>query len=88
MSTNGKNVYKREILYEEVWKTPLTEVAKSYGVSDVAIHKICKSMNIPTPPKGYWAKLKYGKEVSKTPLPPVQERQNLIYDCHPESISI
>jgi hypothetical protein len=63
------NVYEREKLYEEVWTDPVTHVAKKYGVSNVAIKKICKSMNIPTPPNGYWAKLAHGKEVHKIPLP-------------------
>lgn len=63
------NIYEREILYNEVWSQPVTTVAQRYGVSDVAIHKICKSMNIPTPSPGYWAKLKAGKEVTKTSLP-------------------
>ena len=64
------NIYNREELYREVWKLPVTEVAKRYGVSDVSIHKVCKSLNIPTPPAGYWAKRKAGKPVpSPTPLP-------------------
>ena len=64
------NVYDREVLYGEVWRLPVTEVAKKYSVSDVTIHKICKSMNIPTPPPGYWAKLRAGKSVAIPPLPP------------------
>lgn len=63
------NVYKRETLYQEVWKQPVTEIAKKYSVSDVSIHKVCKSLNIPTPPAGYWAKLKAGKLVVQIPLP-------------------
>ncbi|MDT3698852.1 MAG: hypothetical protein RO469_05435 [Thermincola sp.] len=63
------NVYKRETLYKEVWEKPVTEVAKKYGVSDVAIHKVCKSLDVPTPPNGYWAKVYAGKPVTKTPLP-------------------
>ncbi len=77
MNKDGVNVYERNKLYEEVWSSPVTHVAKTYGVSDVAIHKICKSMNIPTPPNGYWAKLKFGKEVTKEPLPPEQNGQNI-----------
>ena len=64
------NVYRREVLYREVWQFPVTEVAKKYAVSDVAIHKICKSLNIPTPPRGYWEKLRAGKQVEVLPLPP------------------
>lgn len=63
------NVYRREVLYKEVWQFPVTEVAKKYSVSDVAIHKICKSLDIPTPPPGYWAKRRAGKDVTIPPLP-------------------
>ena len=63
------NIYNREKLYQEVWAKPVTEVAKLYKVSDVAIHKVCKSLDIPTPGLGYWAKVKAGKPVQKTPLP-------------------
>ena len=68
------NVYRREVLYREVWQYPVTEVAKKYAVSDVAIHKICKSLNIPTPPRGYWEKLRAGKKVDVFPLPPSDGR--------------
>ncbi len=63
------NVYDRETLYSEVWEEPVTEVAKHYHVTDVAIHKVCKSLDIPTPPLGYWAKLRAGKPVTRTPMP-------------------
>ena len=64
-----QNIYKREKLYKEVWSKPVVKVAEKYGVSDVAIHKVCKTLNVPTPPPGYWAKVKAGAEVKKTPLP-------------------
>jgi len=63
------NVYNREKLYQEVWEKPVTEVAKRYKVSDVAIHKVCKSLDIPTPEPGYWAKVRAGKPVKQIPLP-------------------
>lgn len=63
------NVYRREVLYKEVWQFPVTEVAKKYSVSDVTIHKICKSLDIPTPPPGYWAKRRAGKAITIPPLP-------------------
>ncbi|WP_018753403.1 hypothetical protein [Paenibacillus sanguinis] len=63
------NIYDRETLYKEVWMVPVTEVAKRYGVSDVAIRKVCQSLDIPTPPVGYWAKLRAGKPVNPIPLP-------------------
>ena len=63
------NVYDRETLYKEVWEAPITEIAKRYGVSDVAIHKVCKALDIPKPSRGYWAKLRAGKSVTIKPLP-------------------
>ena len=67
---NGKiqNVYRREVLYQEVWNYPITEVAKKYAVSDATIHKVYKSMDIPAPPVGYWAKKQAGKEATIPPL--------------------
>ena len=41
-------------------------------MSDVAIHKVCKALNVPTPPLGYWAKVRAGAKVKKTPLPKIQ----------------
>lgn len=59
------NTYNREKLYEEVWTKPVVQVAVKYGVSDVAIHKICKSLNVPVPPRGYWARLRAGEKMKK-----------------------
>jgi len=66
------NTYNREKLYEEVWEKPVVKVAEQYGVSDVAIHKVCKALNIPTPPLGYWAKVRAGANIKQTPLPKAQ----------------
>jgi hypothetical protein len=63
------NTYNREKLYEEVWAKPVVQVSVQYGVSDVAIHKICKSLNVPVPPRGYWARLRAGEKIKKPPLP-------------------
>ena len=37
---------------------PTTHIAESYGLSDKAIEKRCKSYNIEKPPRGYWTKQK------------------------------
>lgn len=63
------NVYYREKLYKEIWAEPVVKVAERYGVSDVAIHKVCRKLDIPTPPLGYWARVKAGAKLTKTPLP-------------------
>lgn len=67
-------------LYNLVWAKPVTHVAKQFGLSDVAIHKLCKKHGIPTPPLGYWAKVKYGKKVSQPKLPPVNQGQSDLID--------
>ncbi|ODA42690.1 hypothetical protein [Desulfosporosinus sp. BG] len=62
------NTYNREKLYEEVWAKPVVDVAVQYGVSDVAIHKICNSLDVPVPPRGYWSKIRAGGNPKKTPM--------------------
>jgi hypothetical protein len=65
--------YDRERLYEEVWSEPTQQVAKRYGVSDVAIAKACALLGVPKPPRGYWAKKVAGQKVSnRPPLPKVE----------------
>ena len=63
------NTYNRKKLYDEVWAKPVVQVAVQYGVSDVAIHKICKSLNVLVPPRGYWARLRAGEKIKKPLLP-------------------
>lgn len=60
----------RKDLYEKVWGSPTTELSEVLGISDVAIAKLCKKLNVPKPPRGYWEKIKYGHRVSRPPLPP------------------
>jgi len=62
--------YDRERLYEEVWNEPTQKVAKLYGVSDVAIAKACALLDIPKPPRGYWAKKAAGRKLPIRPLLP------------------
>lgn len=46
----------REELYELVWRMPIIKGSRRYGLSDNGLRKICKKLNVPTPPRGYWAK--------------------------------
>ena len=63
--------YERQRLYEEVWSEPTQQVAKRYGVSDVAIAKACALLAIPKPPRGYWAKKAAGQKLPDRPLLPI-----------------
>jgi len=60
---------EREDLHKQVWSKSIVELAKDYGISDVGFRKICKRLDVPTPPKGYWAR-KYRKGPPE--LPPNQ----------------
>lgn len=59
----------REQLYAMVWDRPMTKLAAEFRLSDVALHKICRKHNVPTPPLGFWAKKAHDKPVRNTPLP-------------------
>lgn len=59
----------RAELYDLVWQTPMTKLAKQFGLSDVGLRKICVKYDIPTPPIGYWAKRAHGKRVRQPALP-------------------
>lgn len=48
----SQNQLSREELYEKVWSTPRTKLAEELGISDVAITKRCKKLNVPRPSRG------------------------------------
>jgi len=52
----------REELYELVWSKPMTEVAKSLGVSGSYMARVCTHLSVPRPNLGYWAKHAVGKD--------------------------
>ena len=47
-------------LEQLVWGLPTTRLAALLGISDKAIEKRCKRLNISKPPPGYWSKLSIG----------------------------
>lgn len=59
----------RSQLYDLVWSKPVTEVAKELGISDVALAKRCRNLNIPLPPRGYWARVAAGQSPKRPRLP-------------------
>jgi hypothetical protein len=59
----------RAALYEEVWTQSILKLAKKYQISNVALAKICHKLHVPTPPRGYWARIRHGYRVSKPDLP-------------------
>lgn len=49
-------------------------LAPRFGISDVALKKHCKRFNVPTPPRGYWAKVSAGEKLARAPLSKANER--------------
>lgn len=70
--------YNRQTLYDQVWSEPVYKVAKKYGISNVGLKKVCKKLNIPTPPVGYWQKKEFGKALRRTSLPPFKGPEDLV----------
>jgi hypothetical protein len=60
----------REALYKLVWSESTRTLSNRFGISDVGLAKACRRANIPTPDRGYWARVAAGQECEKTPLPP------------------
>lgn len=61
--------FTRPEFYDLIWSKAVSQLAKDFRLSDVAIHKICRKHNVPTPPPGWWAKKHAGQPVEPTPLP-------------------
>ena len=59
----------RETLYKEVWEDPISKIAIRYSISDVALAKVCRKLQVPVPPRGYWARIQHGQHVTRPKLP-------------------
>ena len=73
---------EREELYCQVWAEPIFRLAPKYGISNVALKKICKKLNVPTPPRGYWAKIQNHIRVERTPLPKIKYDQPKVHELN------
>ena len=58
-----------EDLYAQVWSTPMRDLATQYGITGTGLAKICARLNVPCPPRGYWAKKRAAKPVVQFRLP-------------------
>jgi len=74
--------YERVKLYQEVWTEAVTIVAKRYGISDVALRKICKKLAVPLPSLGYWARVAAGKNPPTPPLPKYSGPAEIVRQRH------
>lgn len=68
----GAEVVSREELYELVWSVPMVKVAEKFNVSGSYMARVCSTLHVPRPERGYWAKLAVGKAPEKPALPDAQ----------------
>lgn len=59
----------RQELFAEVWKHPLSELSKEYGISDRGLSKICRRLDIPVPPQGHWNQVGSADNIRMPELP-------------------
>lgn len=62
-------IMTRSELFTAIWSAPMTEVAKTLGVSDTALADICRRGNIPRPYRGFWRQRATGHAPAVPPLP-------------------
>ena len=69
MANQNPLTLTRQQLYDLVWSKPVRDVAKDFGMSDVALAKRCRAVRVPIPPRGYWARVAAGQKPRRPPLP-------------------
>jgi hypothetical protein len=62
-------ILSRQQLYDLVWSTPMTRLAKEFGVDNGFLARVCEREAIPRPPQGFWVKRSAGIEIARLPLP-------------------
>lgn len=73
----------REDLYRLVWETPITRLAAGYGISGTGLKKICDRLDVPVPPRGYWARKEAGQPVVQLRLLKAKAGAPLSVVIHP-----
>lgn len=59
----------REDLYALIWSKPITQLAPDFMITGAALAKRCRSLNVPLPGRGYWAKVEAGHKPVRAKLP-------------------
>lgn len=59
----------REQLYQLVWSIPGMHAARRLHVSDSYMARICTALDVPRPPRGWWARKRAGQTPIRPPLP-------------------
>jgi hypothetical protein len=59
----------RSALFDRVWSEPVEQLAKEWGLSGRGLAKACHRLQVPVPPRGYWAKAQHGQQMRRPRLP-------------------
>lgn len=78
----------REALYGLVWSEPMLKVASRYSVSSSYLARVCASLNVPRPERGYWAKLSVGKAPPVPPLPDARPGDELVWSRNGQHVKM
>lgn len=70
--------FERDVLYREVWSTPISTLAKKYGISDNGLRKVCVALEVPLPIRGHWAKIAAGHKIPTPTLPATSGRTHFV----------
>lgn len=55
-------------LHELIWRHPVATIAQALRISGNALSKTCKKHGIPTPGRGYWARVQNGESIPRVEL--------------------
>ena len=77
LQSRGGEMITREELYELVWSAPMIKVGEKFKVSGSYMARVCSTLRVPRPERGYWAKLTVGKAPEKPRLPDAQPGDQL-----------
>jgi len=86
---NGREIkMARAELFERVWSQPVAKLAEEWGITGNGLKKVCRRVQIPVPPRGYWAKLKAGHSLKRPSLPvlPNGSGQEIIFHAPPTEV--
>lgn len=69
--TDDVRILTRQELFDLVWSIPVQEAAASFGISDRGLAKICLRHRVPSPSRGYWARVQAGQKLKQPMLPKI-----------------
>src|SRR6266478_10151871 len=80
--------WDRQELYEKAWQFPLRKLAPEYNISDVALAKVCRKLEIPLPGLGHWTKIACGHTIPRPPLPQVENLPVVIRQIREPKVAV